>query len=198
MGWLRSSQGPNEEQYRLGVCRKCDQHSANNLLITCSLCATQYHPKCLSLSADKISRCANLWSCHKCRHCQYCGKKYCKLSKSFSSDKMIVCVEFDLSQHLSCIEKFDKSFDKFSANDLRDYCVCNKCEINSDDYGLDQQSVDDNNSDEEVDEEDSGVGDRYISCDGLVFEVLRKFFIIYSSVKTFNNFFMFQFLKTLT
>ncbi len=166
-GRLRSSQGSNEEQYRLGECRKCGQHSANNLLITCSLCATQYHPKCLSLSPDITSRCANVWSCHKCRHCQYCGKKYCKLSKSFSSNKMIACIECDSSQHLSCIEKFDKSFDKFSANDLIDSYICNKCHINSD-YGLDQQSVD-NDSDEDLDEEDSDVDDRYLLINGLGF-----------------------------
>jgi hypothetical protein len=81
---------------------------------------------------------------------------------------MIACIECDSSQHFSCIEKFDKSFDKNSANHLIDSYVCNKCHINSH-YDLDQQSVD-NDSDEDLDEEDSDVDDRYLLINGLGFE----------------------------
>src|ERR1700712_4318048 len=126
-GRLRSSHS-SEEQYRLGECRKCGRHSANQSLITCSLCEIQYHPKCLGLDSKFLTgkQADQQWSCHKCRNCVYCGKKSSSKAgpkSATGSLKMIACDQCDRSAHPLCIEKFDKNRDN---QPDRQY-VCHKC-----------------------------------------------------------------------
>ncbi|CAG2116294.1 unnamed protein product, partial [Medioppia subpectinata] len=100
-GRLRSSHSTSDEQFRLGECRKCGQHSHNQSLITCSLCEIQYHPKCLSLGPHVATTAGNGWSCRRCRNCQYCGKKHVKAGPKSATggQRMIACVECDTGAH---------------------------------------------------------------------------------------------------
>ncbi|CAG2108286.1 unnamed protein product, partial [Medioppia subpectinata] len=109
-GRLRSSHSTSDEQFRLGECRKCGQHSHNQSLITCSLCEIQYHPKCLSLGPHVATTAGNGWSCRRCRNCQYCGKKHVKAGPKSATggQRMIACVECDTGAHPLCVAKHDR------------------------------------------------------------------------------------------
>lgn len=159
-----------EYSVRFGECELCQQHSNSdgNLLLTCSVCATQYHPKCLDLNSQQLkdahSQAFEDWVCKNCIRCLFCRRKKVKIvdqtGKTFSSlrsksnsknefDKMIHCHQCDASIHAFCLHKLLQQ--RFNLQDVsvREFRRCKNSFICDSCQGIKHESIDEEESDEE-------------------------------------------------
>lgn len=56
-------------------CRNCDLFRWEEHMQTCSECNESYHDTCVDRVNARIAPRAKGWICHKCIHCDGCGKK---------------------------------------------------------------------------------------------------------------------------
>lgn len=123
-----------------GQCNLCGQNSIKegSLLLTCTVCATQYHPACLDLKSKVFtkpySKAFKSWNCRDCRRCLLCRKKKVKVidsanfllpplrshrNKTNLYDDMIVCTECDSSIHTSCFYNLLQQRNSHSKNTIK-------------------------------------------------------------------------------
>lgn len=174
-GRLRSSSSANDQSTRathnssgLGQCVHCAQQDPNDSMLTCSLCETQYHPNCLQLQDEILSKSwATQWSCQRCRQCFNCGKKgkfirQIRHNSQPNKQALITCNHCDsFPIHFNCYKKLLTSRKRAKKANLlieihgkhNNYFVCKKCEKDERKSESENNQVDED-EEEEVEEEE--------------------------------------------
>lgn len=164
-----------------GQCNLCGQRSIKqgNLLLTCTVCATQYHPACLDLKSEAFKN-ANYkvfkwWNCRKCRRCLFCRKKKIKdklqsprSNRANVRNEMISCKDCDSSIHVNCFYTLlqqrqgnkSSSVLKLSSREIRNQKAnfrCNTC------LGTENFENDDESEEEEDEFDEESMTDDLVS-----------------------------------
>nr|XP_046917290.1 histone acetyltransferase KAT7-like [Dermatophagoides farinae] len=160
----------------LGECYLCGQQDDNEgrrQLLTCSVCATQFHLKCLDLKSkqfcDTKSRAYKTWVCRKCRRCLWCREKRTKINpnplvsslrshpeRKLNSMEMISCIECDSSIHLVCFFRQQNDRHQLPPLSIRELrkrrknFICPQC--TGDEPDVDEEIVEDEEEEEDDDE----------------------------------------------
>lgn len=94
----------SSESSGLGQCLICLRQDSNESLITCQLCANQFHSvKCLHMLPKTVNRIPlSSWSCPKCKSCEICGRKTRAL-RSAAENNLLLCKGCDRGFHRNCI-----------------------------------------------------------------------------------------------
>ncbi|XP_015789864.1 histone acetyltransferase KAT7 [Tetranychus urticae] len=131
----------SSESSGLGQCFICLRQDSNESLITCQLCANQFHSvKCLRMLPNTVNRIrSNQWSCPKCKSCEICGRKTRAL-RSAAENNLLLCKGCDRGFHRNCIQ----TEDGINIEDEKNW-HCLNCED-------DLSPLNENDSSDEVDE----------------------------------------------
>nr|XP_027202112.1 histone acetyltransferase KAT7-like [Dermatophagoides pteronyssinus] len=178
---------PSTSDHLLGECYLCGQQNdceGQRQLLTCSVCATQFHLKCLDIKSERFldtkSPAYKQWVCRKCRRCLWCREKRTKMNpnpllsslrshpeRKLNSLEMISCVECDRSIHLTCFFRLQNDqLTSISIRELRKRrknFICPHCtgeaEVENDDDDDDEEEEETNEDEEEEIEDSSEDGD---------------------------------------